>query len=144
MSGPRSYLDNNLLGGRDDPQSCGNDFRLHRIPNEERLMRAEPGRKQGSANLSDLAPAISGIRKNSPEVIQITTCEFVPISRLLSSNWSVIASAFIGTNPADAPITSELPVTREELRIPSLPGSHFNEKPTFRPSDRCDACPRTA
>ena len=32
---------------------------------------------------------------------------------------SLNTSAFSGTNPADEPITSGLPVTREELRIPS-------------------------
>jgi hypothetical protein len=34
----------------------------------------------------------------------------VPGSRLLSSDWSVTAGAFVGTNPADEPITPGLPL----------------------------------
>jgi hypothetical protein len=37
-----------------------------------------------------------------PEVIQTGSGRLVPGSRLLSSDWSVTAGAFLGTHPADS------------------------------------------
>jgi hypothetical protein len=49
----------------------------------------------------------------------------------------VVASTFLGTNPAHEPITSELPViqaqSREALLI-GCEGGHFHVQPTTRPS----------
>jgi hypothetical protein len=41
------------------------------------------------------------------------------------------ASAFLGTIPKDEPMTSGLPVTREELRIPSCQGVTSTKSPLF-------------